>query len=312
MFNHLTNIHLYEGCGNRLIIVHLQKRFSRKDPRLRSELQKIGLEHDADSVLVVTGDPYKCLEQGYHLTMDVFEPRGTDVKHPKLSGSWSTMCGNGIRAVSRYLMDSESMACYIKTRSGVLATNILAHNQFRVCMGKFTTELKQIQKYVRRFSFNNLLHDRFLFSEIVVGLNGHPNVHGSIDGEPHAIVFLKDYDNLTLSSLMEMANRCGLEITTNREYFPKCINTNFVLIKTRSEQTISVLACTFERGVEYVTQACGTGATAIGSYLLSKDRRLEVIKVIMPGGELLISRAPDRQYYLTGPANPIEIERSTL
>ncbi|EKD87601.1 MAG: hypothetical protein ACD_36C00005G0001, partial [uncultured bacterium] len=207
--NQILNIRFYEGCGNRLLIVHMQKDFSMLDARLRNQLQRLGLEQKADSVLVLTGDPQQSLIQGYHVTMDVFEPRGVDIQHPKLAGSWSTMCGNGIRAVAKYLIDTSNLACYIRTRSGIRITTVLPHNQFRVCMGKLTTRKEHLQKYVRNFHFSELIENRIRHAEVFVGLNGNPDLDGAIDGEPHMVVFLPNHQNITLKALQKLAEKLG-------------------------------------------------------------------------------------------------------
>lgn len=304
MFNH-TSYHLYEGCGNRFLIAHLEGSFSRNDSRLRREFQRVGLKQEVDSVLVLIGDPEYADRQGYHVTMDVFEPRGIDAKHPKLPGSWSTMCGNGIRAVTRYLLDTTQLVCCVKTRSGIRKTAILSDNLFRINMGKFTRRRADLEKYVRKFDFARIVDSKVNYKDMFVGLNGTPNVNGRIDGEPHVVVVLGQDAEISMHRLKKITERIGSKITANREYFPECINTNVVVLVESTRQTVSVKACTFERGVEYVTQSCGTGATVIGSHFLLRDRKLRAVNVRMPGGTLYVTRAPLGEFYLTGPANPI-------
>jgi len=301
---------IYEGCGNRLLLVHLWKKFQYNDIDLRDKLQEFGTNSGVDSVMVLTGQPEKLFAQRYHLTMDVFEPRGIDPENPNLPGSWSTMCGNGIRAVARYLIDSSKLECFIKTKSGTRQIAVLPDYQFRVNMGKFTMDKKDLRKYVSSFNFEFIRSKIINVStqEIIVGLNGDYDKKGHIDGEPHLVLFLENYIS-TMSGLVELANKIGPLITNNRKEFSRCINTNFVSIKKRREDCIEVLACTFERGVDYVTQACGTGATVIGSYLLSRIEGLNVVKVIMPGGVLLISRGENEDYFLTGPANSLPLRK---
>lgn len=306
-FNQIKNTaYLYEGCGNRLLVVHLTHNFDREDVALRHNLRRLGLLRRADSVLVLTGNPSDVIGQGYHVTMDVFEPRGKDINNPLLPGSWSTMCGNGIRAVSRYLLDSGLINCFIQTRSGNRVVSLLSQNQFRVCMGEFTMLHLDLNRYVRRYDFNQLTipYPNLHTSNIIVGLNGN-RINGSIDGEPHLIIILER--NITnMHNLIRLCNSIGPKLTNNRDYFPETINTSIVSIGVTKNNEKSVMACTFERGVEYVTQACGTAATVIGSYLLSQRAELEAVHVRMPGGSLIIESDAKKQYYMTGSANPIE------
>lgn len=299
-----NNCHLYEGCGNRLLIVHLSN-FNYDDYVFRKSLQKIGLAKKVDSVLVLTGDPKNVNQSGYHVSMDVFEPRGVDLQSSNLPGSWSTMCGNGIRAVARYLIDKESVSVLIKTKSGIRPTTILPTSLYRVCMGQFTADKRDLQKYVSNFAFERfkISNEKFKLEKIVAGLNGDRGNNNTIDGEPHLMfIFKKGYQ---LDDLVNLASKSGLKIIKNRDFFPLEINANFISIQHRNADTLSLFACTFERGVNYVTQACGTGATAIGSYLLSSDKTLSTIIINMPGGALRVERGPKKQFCLTGGANPL-------
>lgn len=300
----IKSANLYEGCGNHLLIVHLRSNFSYEDIKMRRKLKQLGLDYGCDSVLVLTGDPQKFTKQGYHVTMDVFEPRGDDPSNPHLAGSWSTMCGNGIRAVSRYLVDKGYIKCFIRTQSGLRTATILPHNQFRVWMGQFTTRRKDMRKYVSNFDFADLLKKlKVNINNVVVGLNGDTDTSGHIDGEPHFLIFISNKVE-SIKELTYLVEEIGPLITSNRKFFPEDINTNLISFGKRESDNLKVLACTFERGIEYVTQACGTGATAIGSYLLTKDKHLSIVDVHMPGGRLRIERG-NGGFLMTGPANPI-------
>src|SRR3990167_8039536 len=103
------NLHVFEGCQNILGVVPLtlagyqESDQWKKDPKLRRLLTDWGKRIMSDSVMVLTGDPLKAEEQGYHVRMEVFEPSGDDGSG--LGGGISTMCGNGVRAVAAYVME---------------------------------------------------------------------------------------------------------------------------------------------------------------------------------------------------------------
>ncbi|MEK7622513.1 MAG: hypothetical protein AAB430_01450 [Patescibacteria group bacterium] len=284
---------LYEGAGNRLLVVELPG-YNRKDADLRMALAKTGLEKNADSVLVLKRN----FSLKYQVTMDVFEPRGQDPINPQLAGSWSTMCGNGVRAVARYLLEEGRINCLIKTRSGILPITLFPKSIYRVGMGQFTLNHKDLASYVKKFNFEQLLAKNIKNETVFAGLNGCRNKLGKIDGEPHLVIWLRK--ELSLNRLKTWAEKIGPQITTNYDYFPQGINTNLVSPNNQG----GLNACTFERGVEYVTQSCGTGATVIGSWWLKQQPKLSQIKINMPGGQLIISRHKNK-FYLTGPANPI-------
>lgn len=65
----------------------------------------------------------------------------------------------------------------------------------------------------------------------------------------------------------------------------------------------SLAAVTFERGVEDYTQACGTGAVAAAIFYQAKNGPSEQVRVLMPGGELLVKNAGEGlRPLLIGPA----------
>lgn len=168
-----------------------------------------------------------------------------------------------------------------------------------------TTSRCDLRPYVQRRDFGRLVSPfkNIRVKDIVAGLNGNRE-NGNIDGEPHFVLFL----NNSIATIDELESLCasvGQHITTNRRYFPYGINTSLVVERERVEGAQLVFACTFERGVEYVTRACGTAAALIGSYLLSQQTDLHAVNVRMPGGTLIIESDEQKRYYMTGPANPI-------
>lgn len=296
---------LYEGCGNKVLIIRAKNNYSYNDISLRKLLRKLGLKCRADSVMVLKGNPDNLLSQGYHVSMDVFDPRGNDSINPSLPGSWATMCGNGIRAVTRYLYDTSEINCYIATHSGTRKVTILPNHLYKVDMGNFTTDKRDLGRYVHNYNFVELIpkHYKIIIKEIFVGLNGNQE-KGIINGEPHLVLFIEDPKG-KVNNIEYLANEIGPSITNNRSYFPECINTNLVILKEKNHTKVDVSACTYERGVDYVTQACGTGATVIGSYFLKRYKNLQHVKIHMPGGTLLIEKGPNQNFFMTGPANPI-------
>jgi diaminopimelate epimerase len=298
---------LYDACGNNLLLVHLEGCFSFDDERLRRELRSAGLACDADSVLLVTGDPLNASAQGYHLAMEVFEPRGRDPAG--LPGSWSTMCGNGIRSVGCYLRDSYSGSptFAVRTRSGTIHVDVLSDNQFNAYMGEFTQSREDLSRYIRDFDFRwirDLLDHSLSVASITAGLNGYPDAAGRIDGEPQLLIFI-DRGPSDFPQLVKVANEVGGTISSNREVFPREINLSLAMMEEDGEEVRSI-ACAFERGVEYVTPSSGTAATAIGSSFLSRNPAIQRVSVQMPGGQLQVSRS-ERGYLLRGPAIPIRL-----
>ena len=108
-------------------------------------------------------------------------------------------------------------------------------------------------------------------------------------GNPHCIIFVDNFDTVDLV-------KHGTGIERNR-LFPERTNVHFVKIHTPKEVTVK----TWERG-SGITQACGTGASAVcvaGVLNKKTDRK---ILAHLPGGDLELEWAEDGNVYMTGPA----------
>lgn len=117
-------------------------------------------------------------------------------------------------------------------------------------------------------------------------------------GSPHYVQFVED------ASTTEVLEK-GKAIRYNDTYKEKGINVNFIEI----EDTNSLKIRTYERGVEAVTLACGTGATAAAVVYLAKEEATNgahTVKLEAEGGPLEVSLVKkDANYqniWLKGPA----------
>jgi diaminopimelate epimerase len=295
---------LYDACGNALLLVQLSKPLAFDDGELRGKLRRLGLLNQADSVMVLTGDPSRHEIQGYHVSMDVFEPRGIDSSG--LPGSWSTMCGNGIGAVASFLASRcpGVKRFRARTRSGDVLVSCLSDGRFSASMGRFTMHPEDLAPYVRDRDFGwirAVAERRFRAGRILAGLSGYRAGSGRIDGEPQLVVFVDDGAK-DLSELVKLAGELGPFVGSDKRVFPLGVNVN--LVAPHPGRHDQVLACTFERGVDYVTGSSGTGATAVGASFLSAAEGLSEVEVCMPGGVLGISRDGD-EYRLQGHARHV-------
>lgn len=80
---------------------------------------------------------------------------------------------------------------------------------------------------------------------------------------------------------------------------------NVTFVENIDLQKMSLNAVTYERGVEDMTAACGTGAVAAAAWLLTQStHQNKTVKVRMPGGELMIQNAKlGERPLLTGEAH---------
>ncbi len=323
-----TQLQLYEGCGNMLGIVPLSlsnypdNRDFNSDQELRAILAGWGWSTNSDSVMVLTGDPLKHEDQGYHFEMSVFEPRGND--NSGMAGGFSTMCGNGIRAVAAYTLSHlpNTQEVRVKTQSGVRVVEII-NNEYKVNMGQLITSRKDLSRYINQ----NVFEPEDLFkvcapeqltqqgldyiNTISIGLTGNYNEDGDIDGEPHTVMMLDSNIN-QIKKLRELAVKLGPRITKNLTVFPQEVNANFVIITEVNDKskTIEALIVTHERNLgddpeHSVTEACGTGATVTGGLILRQLNKPDYQVRLTSRGEVLTINQQGEELFMTGPANPV-------
>lgn len=223
-------------------------------------------------------------------------------------GSESEMCGNGIRCVAKYSYDhalSRANPMRIETGRGVLKVDLhLQQDKVQhatVNMGEPILDLSQIpvddtriiagaepHSYMLRFSNPD---DPTLVdgNELVQTVPPVTAVFVSM-GNPHAVIFVDDLDEVDLARLGPLVER--------HPAFPRRINAHWVRIVAPDE----VIMRTWERG-SGITQACGTGACAVAVAGTLSGRTHRRITAHLPGGDLQLEwRQTDNSVYMTGPA----------
>lgn len=287
---------------------------------LRDTLARLGKKNNVDSVLVLTGNPRKLSQQGYHSTMTVYEPR---------SDSISAMCGNGVRAVAAYIEKKLPgiKEVKVKTASGLRTVQIEDGQQYIVDMGEFTYKANDLARYVNT---NQVLPNKdgnFLNSPIPevilkdlsrcvdtknwsIGLNGNRGGK-SIDGEPHVVLEVLSNQS-DIERLRQLAVEAGPIITKNLTCFPTEINANFIFIDKENGKSVEIMNCTHERNLgddanRGVTPSCGTGSTVAGGFILERYPRARSVLVHCIGGDLIISKSRSGQRLLMkGPAEEVK------
>lgn len=288
---------IYSGCNNTFFIYQLADEQDflqfKQDKEKQEALAVLAREHIVDSVMVV----YRVADADMY--MAVYEPHAFDPHH--LDHAWSTMCGNGIRAVAQWLYDHHEQkdTYHIKTQAG-MSQIVREGNDWKVAMGTFFHGSHVLSQYVLP-AYEQFLEKGLSFPWFV-GFHSHNHEHP--DGEPHLVVLHNDEQ-----SYKTYLQKTGPLITKNAELFPHEINTNVAVITNVDEEKkiVSVRAATYERHIYYITQACGTGATVIGSSLFSHLKLSSdwCIRVQMPGGQLLITKNDQGEYFMTGEAHQI-------
>ena len=206
-------------------------------------------------------------------------------------GSEGKMCGNGIRCVAKYVYDfklTDKDVITVETLSGIKTLKLKGENgkvkTVRVNMGAPILECDKVPvKYDDEKMINKPVKvDGKTFNITCVSM-----------GNPHAVTFINDTDNLEIEKI-------GPKFENN-EIFPDKVNTEFIQIIDKKTVKMRV----WERG-SGETFACGTGACA--SVVASVLNRLTENKVTVKllGGELEIEYNQDENtVYMTGPARVV-------
>ena len=182
--------------------------------------------------------------------------------------SEAEMCGNGIRCLIRYAFDMG----YVKERCVVetIAGKIAAASGYDED-GDFLVEVTMTPP---RFDAPSIpAKGEGDFHEFI---NGY-DVYAANTGVPHAVLFVKDLDTLDICQIAPAIR--------NSQFFPKGANVNFVEVSGEG----SIRVRTFERGVEWETLSCGTGATASAAVAHHLGKTGPVVEVETEGGPLTIT-----------------------
>lgn len=198
-------------------------------------------------------------------------------------GSAGEMCGNGARCICRYGYELGLAGDIqrVETTAGLVTGRRESERMYTVRLNDTT-----VIELDRRASDGE--------KEIICAYVelGNP-------GLPHAVVM---YDGVGLAS-PDVLRRLGA-LLRHDGAFPKGANVNFC--EVTGENTVRVR--TYERGVEDLTLACGTGAGSTAAVMTLLGRVSgDNVKIEMDGGELYVTLTARgdtvRDIYLTGPTN---------
>jgi diaminopimelate epimerase len=209
--------------------------------------------------------------EGADFRMRIFNADGGEVE----------MCGNGIRALAKYVWDrglSDKDTLNIETMAGIIKP-ARAGDLVRVDMGEPELEGRKIPV---------ALDGRVVDHPIKVDHRDLLVTCVSM-GNPHAVIFVDDVADFPVSFYGPMIE--------NHELFPNRINVEFVQVISGSEIRVRV----WERGAGE-TMACGTGACASAVASSIKALTGRETTVHLDGGDLKIEWSQDNHVFMTGPA----------
>ena len=208
-----------------------------------------------------------------------------------LDGSQGAMCGNGIRCVAKYVYDYgivPKTTLRIATKSGIKELNLtVEHGKVslvRVNMGSPILEASKIP----------VVSDQSQAVNQPIKVNGHTYYFTGVSmGNPHAVVYLDDVDNLDIEKIGPAFEK--------HPVFPDRVNTEFVKVIDRKTLKMRV----WERG-SGETLACGTGACAVAVSSILNNLTGEEVTVKLLGGDLKIHwDRLENLVYMTGPATTV-------
>ena len=203
-------------------------------------------------------------------------------------GSYGKMCGNGIRCVAKYVYDN---GLTDKTEIGVISGGAVKYLKLTVENGKVKKVRVNMGEPILKPSEIPVVGDgdKLVAVPIVVDNQVYEMTCVSM-GNPHAVVFLDDVENLKIEEIGPRFEQ--------HERFPDRVNTEFVERIDRKNLKMRV----WERG-SGETMACGTGACATAVAAILNGYAERDVTVHLLGGDLEISwDETDNCVYMTGPA----------
>jgi len=216
-------------------------------------------------------------------------------------GSESEMCGNGVRCVGHLIVSrgyAPAGEVAVETGRGVLALGVTPtgprSSQVRVDMGEplLAPEAIPAQAEGLRQLVDvpaTPLGPRADWWQ-AAGLD--PRMTCVSMGNPHVIIFCENVGAVPLEQVGPLVER--------HELFPRRINVHFVQRLAANRVRVR----TWERG-SGVTQACGTGASAVCVAGMLSGRTAGAITAELPGGNLELSWDGRGSVFMTGPAEEV-------
>ena len=208
-------------------------------------------------------------------------------------GSESAMCGNGVRSVAKYLYDNDFVPqtqknVVLEIKSGTISIEKIDDDNFKVNMGPIVSFEKNPNEFVKQDITNS---EKIDLESIDPILKDAKIYHSNL--EPHIVIEV----NVTDSQVLEIFNKIK-----ESGLFPHNININFITILNDDASVVKNVTC--ERGVDTITQSCGTGSTSVAQYIFEKYKATNLI-VRNRGGDLSFEKNSKNEWICTGPAQKL-------
>jgi diaminopimelate epimerase len=187
------------------------------------------------------------------------------------------MCGNGGRSIAKfaYCIGAAKEKMVFETDAGIINAEIIGNDRVKLDLYNPTDLRRDLKIDVQ---------DKVFDADFIN------------TGVPHVVIFVDDIEKIDVF-------KYGRDIRFHKMLAPQGANVNFVKVSDGN----TILARTYERGVEAETLACGTGITASAIISGLKGFAKSPVRIIARGGdELNVSYKYDGQnitnVVLEGPA----------
>ncbi|HMN95328.1 MAG TPA: diaminopimelate epimerase [Phycisphaerales bacterium] len=217
-------------------------------------------------------------------------------------GSESEMCGNGIRCVAKFALERGLATAHplrVQTGRGVLAIEYELDAQgalrsARVDMGEPIFDPASIPLAPARLERWDAATNSGILALPAEGRRDAVRFEATIlsMGNPHATIYVERAASVDLARIGPALER--------HPAFPQRANIHFVEVRSPRE----VVMRTWERG-SGITQACGTGASAVCVAGVLAGRTERSILAHLPGGDLELAWRDDGHVVMTGPATEV-------
>lgn len=218
-------------------------------------------------------------------------------------GSESEMCGNGVRCVAHLVVArgyAPAGPLTIETGRGVLAVEVMPENrlksQVKVDMGPPILTPAEVPVVLelsdREPVIEQLCPGLPLGEDWAKAAGLEPGMTCVSMGNPHAVFYCRDVEAVPMEVFGPAVER--------HPAFPR--RTNAHVVQVLSPEHVKVR--TWERG-SGITQACGTGASAVCVAGQLTGRSGPRIIATLPGGDLLLKWTGSGSVSMTGPAEEV-------
>lgn len=265
----------YQALGNDYIVMDEALAPLCSDPaRIRRLCDRhIGL--GSDGILLATAPP-----PGFDRAVQIFNPDGSEAEKS----------GNGVRIFSKHCFDhggaSPERPLRIHTLGGPVVARLLArtptHSTLSVDMGRASFRCEDLPMAVT---------GEWIQKPLEVGDRAFTITCVSM-GNPHAVVFGEALDEDVVRTFGPRIERHPM--------FPRFTNVQFVRVIDRA----TVEAMIWERGAGW-TLSSGSSSCAVAAACVRSGLTDAAVRVVMPGGELQVTIAPDWQIDQIGTAQEL-------